>query len=130
MITLIPLAGSFTISQVSDYGKIPPEIFESEFFSITKTGEEISVITNCTTKLPGIKSSEGWKAFRVKGILDFSLVGIINEITGPLKDHKITVIVISTFNTDYIFVPEESFRKAIDVFRLSGSINVKEENTI
>ncbi|HCU18537.1 MAG TPA: hypothetical protein DF818_04590, partial [Bacteroidales bacterium] len=92
--------------------------------------EEISVITDCTTKFPDIKSSDGWKSFRVEGILDFMLVGIINEITGPLKENKISVNVVSTFNTDYIFVKEESFRKAIDVFRLSGSINVKEENTI
>jgi hypothetical protein len=130
MITLIPLDGNFTISQVSDYRKITPEIFKSKFYSITNTGEEISIITNCTTRFPDIKSSYGWKAFRVEGILDFSLVGIINEITGPLKDHKISVNVISTFNTDYIFIKEKSFRKAIDVFRLSGSINVKEDNTI
>ena len=130
MINLIPLVGDFTISQVSDYGKIPPEIFESEFFSITKTLEEISVISSCTTKFHGIKSSEGWKAFRVEGILDFSLIGIINEITRPLKDHKISVIVISTFNTDYIFVKKELFLKAIEVLRLSGSINVIEVNTI
>jgi len=130
MITLIPLTGNFTISQVSDYSKIPPEIFNSEFYSITKTGEEISIISDCKTKFPDIKSSEGWKCFRVEGILDFSLVGIINAITAPLKDNKITVNVLSTFNTDYIFVKNESFRTAIEVFRLSGSINVKEENII
>ena len=130
MITLIPLNGNFTISQVSDYSKIPPEIFNSEFYSITKTGEEISIISDCKTKFPDIKSSEAWKCFMVEGILDFSLVGIINEITAPLKDHKISVNVISTFNTDYIFVKNESFRTAIEVFRLSGSITVKEENII
>jgi uncharacterized protein len=130
MITLIPLDGSFTIFQLSDYWKIPPEIFESGFFSITSTGEEISVISDCITRFSDIKSSEGWKCFRVEGILDFSLAGIINEITGPLKDHKISVNVVSTFNTDYIFVKEESFRMAMEVFRLSGSINVKEEKTI
>ncbi len=130
MITLIPQDGNFAIFQLSDYGKIPSQIFGSEFFSITKTGEEISIITNCTTRFPGIKSCDGWKAFRVEGILDFSLVGIINEITGPLKENKITVNVISTFNTDYIFVKNESFRKAIEVFNLSGSISVKVENAI
>ena len=126
MITLIPLAGDFTISQLSDYSKIPPEIFNSEFYSITNTGEEISIISDCKTKFPDIKSSEGWKCLRVEGILDFSLVGIVNEITAPLKDHKISVIVISTYNTDYIFVKQESFQKAIDVFRMSDCIKVKE----
>jgi hypothetical protein len=127
MITLIPLVGNFTISQLSDYGKIPKEIFESEFYSITKTGEEISIISDCETSFPDIRSSEGWKCLRVEGILGFSLVGIINEITRPLKDNKIPVFVLSTFNTDYIFVKDESFRKALEVFRLSGSIIVKEE---
>ena len=126
MITLIPLSGNFTISQVSNYSSIPPEIFKSGFYSVTKTGEEISIISDCTTRFPAIKSSEGWKAFRVEGILDFSLVGIINAITGPLKDNKITVNVLSTFNTDYIFVKEESFQKAIEVFRISDFIKVKE----
>jgi hypothetical protein len=126
MITLIPLPGNFTISQVSDYKNIPPEIFKSEFYSITKTGEEISIISDCTAKFSDIKSSEGWKCFRVEGILDFSLVGIINAITAPLKDNKITVNVLSTFNTDYIFVKEESFQKAIEVFRISDCIIVKE----
>jgi uncharacterized protein len=107
MITLIPLAGDFTISQLSDYSKIPPEIFNSEFYSITNTGEEISIITDCKTKFPDIKSSEGWKCFRVEGILDFSIVGIINAVTGPLKDNKISVNILSTFNTDYIFVKNE-----------------------
>jgi hypothetical protein len=126
MITLIPLPGNFTIYQVSNYANIPPEIFKSEFYSITKTGEEISIISDCSAKFPDIKSSEGWKCFRVEGILDFSLVGIINAITGPLKDNKITVNVLSTFNTDYIFVKEESFQKAIEVFRISDCIKVKE----
>jgi len=130
MITLIPLNDIYTIYQLADFKSVPSEIYNSGFFSVTSTGDEISVVTNCKTKFSDLKSSEGWKAFRVEGILDFSLFGIVNDITGPLKDHKISVIVISTFNTDYIFVKEESFRKAIDVLRLSGSINVKEENTI
>ncbi len=128
MITLIPLDDKFVIYQLADYKDIPLEIFESGFYSVTKTGEEVSIVTNCTTMFDNIKSSKGWKGFRVEGILDFSLIGIINEITAPLKDNKISVIVISTFNTDYIFVKEEFFSIAIEVFKSTGSILVKEGN--
>ena len=127
MITLIPLKEQFTIYQLPDFKAVPSEIYNAGFFSVTSTGDEISVVTNSKTKFPDLKSNEGWKCFRVDGILDFSLVGIINEITAPLKDNKIPVYVLSTFNTDYIFVKDESFRKALEVFRLSGSIIVKEE---
>jgi hypothetical protein len=124
MITLIPLDGNFTIFQVSDYSKIPLEIFKSEFYSITSTGEELSVVTDCTKRFPDTKSSEGWKGFRVEGILDFSLVGIINEITRPLKDNKIPVFVISTYNTDYIFVRSEFFERSLQIFKGTDNIAV------
>ena len=126
MITLLPLEDNYVIYQVADYKDIPSEIFKSGFYSITKTDEEISIVSNCTVLSGDIKSSKGWKGFRVEGILDFSLVGIINEITAPLKENKISVFVISTFNTDYIFVKEESFNKAIEVFKNGNSIVLKD----
>jgi uncharacterized protein len=126
MITLIPLKDNFTIYQVTDYNKIPPDIFKSCFFSITSTGEEISIITNCTTRFGDIKSSEGWKGFRVEGMLDFSMVGIINEITKPLKDNRVSVFVISTYNTDYIFVKCEFFERSLEIFRRTENIAVQD----
>ena len=126
MITLIPLTDSYTIYQLTDLKSVPAEIYNSGFFSVTSTGEEISVITNCIAKFHDIKSSEGLKGFKVEGILDFSLVGIIHEIIAPLKDHKIPVFVVSTFNTDYVFVRKESFMRAIELFKLTDSINVKD----
>ena len=126
MITLIPLEDKFNLCQVADYKDIPSEVFKSGFYSITKTDDEISIITNLIDLPANIKSNKGWKGFRVEGILDFSLIGIINEITAPLKDNKISVFVISTFNTDYIFVKEEFFQKAIEVFRISDCIKIKE----
>jgi len=124
MITLVPLDGKFTIFQVSDYEKIPPEIFKSGFYSITKTGEELSVISDCTKRFPDTKSSEGWKCFRVEGILDFSFVGIINDITRPLKENRISVFVISTYNTDYIFVRSEFFERSLEIFKGTDNISV------
>lgn len=102
MITLIPLADNYTIYQIADNREIPTQILESEFYSLTKTKEEISIVTNCKINFEHLKSSKYWMGFKVDGILDFSLVGIIHDITKPLKDNEISVFVISTFNTDYI----------------------------
>lgn len=128
MITLVPLDDLFTIYQVSDFKSVPSEIYNAGFFSVTSTGDEISVVTNCKTIFPELKANEGWKCFRVEGILDFSLVGIINEITRPLKDSKISVFVISTFNTDYLFVKEESFLRAIEILKMTDNIKVEAQN--
>jgi hypothetical protein len=87
----------------------------------------ISIVTNCNLDFEYVKSSKTWKGFKVDGILDFSLVGIINDITKPLKDNGISVFVLSTFNTDYIFVKEEYFNKTKDIFKSTDNIRIKEE---
>jgi hypothetical protein len=125
MITLIPLPDIYTIYQFSDKKAIPSEILTAGFYSVTSTEEEISIVTNCSTKFPGLKANEGWKGFRVEGVVDFSLIGIINTITSPLKEHKISVFVISTWNTDYVFVKEDSFDQAIEALKNSRLVTIK-----
>jgi hypothetical protein len=124
MISLIPLDDTFTIYQLDKYQNIPSEIYNSEFYSITRTSDEISIVTNCKTDLKLSKSSKRWKGYKIDGILDFSLTGIINDITKPLKDNKISVFVVSTFNTDYIFIKEEFFNRSQEIFKLTDNIRI------
>ena len=125
MIDLIPLNDEYTIYQLGTSQTIPSQIFDSGFYSITRTDDEVSIVTNCKPHLEDIKCSRNWKGFKVDGILDFSLVGLLNDITKPLKDNNISVFVISTFNTDYIFVKEDLFASAIAIFASTKNINVK-----
>lgn len=59
-------------------------------------------------------------AFRIQGVLDFSLVGILSEITGILAEDKIGIFAISTFNTDYILTKKEDYQKALDLLDAEG----------
>jgi uncharacterized protein len=126
MINLIPLDELFSIYQIPNNQEIPSAIISSGFYSITKTEDEISIVTNCRTEFGFTHSGKKWKGLKVEGILDFSLTGIINEITKPLKENKIPVFVLSTFNTDYVFVQKENFEKAIQILNLTENITVKE----
>jgi hypothetical protein len=127
MIVLIPLNDIFSIYQLTEKQEIPPEITSSGFYSLTKTENEISIVTNCTIDFDSFKSAKKWKGYKVDGILDFSLVWIINDITKPLKENGISVFVLSTFNTDYLFVKEEFFDKSTDILKSAGNISIKEE---
>ncbi len=126
MIVIIPLKDTFTIYQVSNEKEVPAEIKEAEFYSITKTSDEISIITSCKTEHKHLKSESGWKAIKVDGILDFSLVGVINDLTQPLKENNISVFVLSTFNTDYLFVKEDMFELAVKVLNNPPDIQIKQ----
>ena len=63
---------------------------------------------------------DGWKAFRIVGVLDFSLIGILSKISGILADNKIGIFAISTYNTDYILTKEEDFARALEVLKNAG----------
>lgn len=117
-ITILP--EEFSICKLNDYSKInlgQPLIFTGS------TDEEKSLV--CPTRLvpaETLERSDGWRAFRIDGILDFSLVGILAEISGVLAKNGIGIFAISTFNTDYFLTREEQFSDAARALELAGHI--------
>jgi hypothetical protein len=100
---------------------IDSKYMEQEFCFIGKTDEELSLV--CQTEYAPtefIESDDGWRAFRIQGILDFSLIGILAPIAQILADNKIGIFAVSTYNTDYVLVKKEIFQQALDVLKSSG----------
>ena len=67
-----------------------------------------------------LERDDGWKAFRIEGILDFSLIGILSKLSSILAEEEIGIFAVSTFNTDYILVKKENFEKALQVLADKG----------
>ncbi len=108
----------FSICKVVDYSQVN---FDAPFYFLSRTDEENSLV--CMTEYkPGntTECDDGWKAFRIEGTLDFSLIGILSRISGILADHKIGIFAVSTYNTDYILVRKENFEPAIDALKAAG----------
>lgn len=91
------------------------------FFFVGKTDEEISLV--CETLAAPQKTVEredGWKAFRIQGTLDFSLIGILSEISIILAENKIGIFAVSTYNTEYFLVKKENYDKALVALSSAG----------
>ena len=67
-----------------------------------------------------IERDDGWRGFRIQGMLDFSLIGILSKISGILADNKIGIFAVSTYNTDYILVKEDNYERALGVLSAEG----------
>ncbi|MCI8726685.1 MAG: ACT domain-containing protein [Hungatella sp.] len=108
----------FTVCKVRDYRKV---CLEDEFCFIGKTDRENSLVCR-TESVPDnvLEREDGWRAFRMQGILDFSLVGILAEIAGLLAQQGISIFAVSTFDTDYVFTKRENFSKALEVLSRAG----------
>lgn len=97
-----------------------------DFYFIGKTEEEISLV--CITDdvpIQTLEREDGWKAFRIQGVLDFSLIGILSKISTILAENKIGIFVVSTYNTDYVLVKKENFNAALDMLEEKGYVIVE-----
>ena len=93
----------------------------SEFYFIGKTDEEISLVCKTEdTPKNTIERDDGWRGFRIQGMLDFTLIGILSKISGILADNKIGIFAVSTYNTDYILVKEDNYERALGVLSAEG----------
>lgn len=109
---------SFTVCKVSTINHID---LNTEFCFVGKTDDEISLV--CKTEDAPTDTTErddGWKGFRIEGVLDFSLIGILSKISSILAENKIGIFAVSTFNTDYIFVKSENFDRAMSALKKKG----------
>lgn len=104
---------------VLKYEKMPEEIPGMHFTAVTD--DEISVLCKSDSKPENaIACEDGFGGFVISGELDFSLIGIISRITSILADNDISVFVVSTFNTDYIFVKKENLALSCQLLSASG----------
>ena len=108
----------FTVCKVRDISQVD---FNDEFCFLGKTDEEISLVCRSEkTPLNTVEREDGWKAFRIEGILDFSLVGILSRISAVMAENEIGIFALSSFNTDYVLVKKHNFERAVNALRGAG----------
>ena len=94
---------------------------DSEFFFLGKTDEELSLVCRTEdTPAVTVERDDGWKGFRIEGVLEFSMIGILSKLSGILAENEIGLFAVSTYNTDYILVKEANFAKALEVLAAEG----------
>lgn len=125
---LILLSVTLTICRLDPNTPIPAWAIASNFYSLTRSPEELSIV--CETAPADVKQQSGWRAFKVRGPLDFSLAGILAAVIEPLRHHRIPVFVISTFDTDHILVQAQDLEPALASLKRAGhTITVERSRT-
>ena len=113
-----PIEGEFSVCKVDSAAELP---LEAEFCFVGKTDCELSLV--CRTADAPARTAEredGWRAFRIAGTLDFSLVGILARISALMAGASIGIFAVSTYDTDYILVRGGDFARALEVLADAG----------
>lgn len=106
------LKNEFTIHRLDVNKNIPREIYDCEFYWIGKTDEEISIVCESGILLNNDRSNDNWSIIKIAGELDFEQVGILAEISNALKEVEISIIALSTYDTDYIMFKKDKLTEA------------------
>ena len=115
---LMVLPEEFSVCKVSDFSEVN---IDRPYCFIGNTDEEKSLI--CPLDIvPGniMDRDDGWRCFRIRGELEFSLIGILSSILKVLASNEIGILAVSTYNTDYVFTKTENFQKALTALKNAG----------
>jgi hypothetical protein len=103
---------------------IPDWVKGGALLALVATSDEMSIICD-ETFVPGrIQVEKGWMAMKVMGPLDFSLVGILYEILKPLAESGISILALSSYETDYVLVKEAKMDEAIKCLERTGKFKL------
>ncbi|ADL53518.1 ACT domain-containing protein [Clostridium cellulovorans] len=113
ILTMKLLKEKYGVCRLDKTELIPKWAQSCQFFSITRTSDELSIVCSEDNIPSDIKCEKDWRALKVEGPLDFSLVGILASISTILAQKGISIFVISTYDTDYILVKNKDIDNAI-----------------
>jgi hypothetical protein len=117
---LAVLQGEFGVARLAANEPIPDWAGQGSISSVTRTGEELSLVCDAEAIPLDVKAERGWTCLRVVGQLDFSLTGILASIAVPLATGKVSIFAISTYDTDYVLVRTQRLDTAVACLRAAG----------
>ena len=116
------LDNKLKVIKLKENFNIPDIVFKQDFYSVTKTDEEVSIVINEDINIDCDIEEYNWRAIKIIGILDFGLIGILAKISTILAQAEISIFAISTYNTDYILLKADKLNEAIKVLKENNYI--------
>ena len=119
-LTLLLLPDHLAVCQLDPESPFPDWAQGQNLLTLTRTTDELSIVCENAPVPENIPAVRGWRALKVQGQLDFSLVGIIAALATTLAEAGISIFTLSTFNTDYILLKDHNLSQGLKALRKSG----------
>jgi hypothetical protein len=114
------LPGTYNICRLPSAASLPEWATSSDFYSVTRTPDELSIVCSEDVVPQEVERETGWACLKVQGPLDFSMTGVLSALAGILANAGISLFAISTFETDYLLVKWETLPQALAGLERAG----------
>jgi hypothetical protein len=106
--------GEFAVVRLPPASPVPEwAAAPASFCSITRTGDELSVVCPASLVPAGARAERGWAMLKLAGPFPFTATGVLASVLAPLARAGISVFAVSTFDTDYVLVKRDDLARAI-----------------
>ena len=112
-------AGEYTAAHLPQ-GAEPPRIEATGLVSITTTTGGVSVVCPSSVAPPAEDARPGWRLLTVRGPLEFDLTGVMAALAGELAAAGVTLLAVSTYDTDHVLVQAVELDRAVKALREAG----------
>lgn len=126
-LTLTVVPGQYSVAHMPSDSTIPGWVQQGEFWSVSHTRFELSLVCQSQFVPFDVTAEPDWTLLRLEGPFEFSLVGILTSVLDPLRDAGVSILAISTHDTDYVLVKEIQFTTALQALETSGH-QIRSEN--
>lgn len=107
---------------------VPVWAIGGEFFCVTRTAEELSIVCEEARVPEGVRNERDWVGLKLEGPFPFSMTGVLTSFLEPLAEAGIPIFAVSTFDTDYVLMKREKLEQAVDVLGRAGHEKVAKSN--
>lgn len=112
----------YAVCRLDANAAVPAWAFSGAFTSVTRNVDELSVVCPQSAAPDDARCERGWRCLRVAGTIDFSTIGVVASLVGPLAEAHISVFVVSTFDTDYLLVRGKDLEKSLGTLAAMGHV--------
>ena len=121
MFELSVLSGPFVVCRFPSSAPVPAWALEAAaFVAVTRTEDELSIICREQQAPQGAATPMRWHALKVHGPFPFETIGVLATLAQALANAEVSLLAISTHDTDYLFVRSEQIAHAVRCLRHNG----------
>jgi len=118
---LMVLPGEFSVWRLAADAPLP-SLESNRFLSMTRTNDELSVVSLSIDVPEGVMAETGWRCLKVEGPLSFEMTGVLAALSAPLAKVVVPIFVVSTYDTDYLLVKAADLDRACTTLRDEGFV--------
>lgn len=114
------VAERFAIARLDAGARLPAWAGPGPLVSVTRTPDELSIVCPEARVPAGVPCERGFSCLRVRGPLPFSETGVLASLASPLAEAGVSLFALSTYDTDYLLVPEADLERALAALAGAG----------